>query len=79
MPDINLLEAELRELNMDDYTHRIRGQRPEARNNQITYTEIMIERESPDNISGPRLSRPRDDRGGFLRGRHNVRILHDDR
>eukprot|EP00972_Heterocapsa_arctica_P051287 7542501-Heterocapsa_arctica.AAC.1 len=31
---------------MDDYTHKIRGQHPEARNNQIADTEIMIERET---------------------------------
>eukprot|EP00972_Heterocapsa_arctica_P095935 14155756-Heterocapsa_arctica.AAC.1 len=46
MPDIiNFVEAELRELNMDDYMHKIRGQHPEARNNQIADTEIMTERE----------------------------------
>eukprot|EP00972_Heterocapsa_arctica_P094936 13999379-Heterocapsa_arctica.AAC.1 len=45
MPDIiNFPEAELRELNMYDYTHRIRGQHPEARNDQNADTEILIER-----------------------------------
>eukprot|EP00972_Heterocapsa_arctica_P080030 11794634-Heterocapsa_arctica.AAC.1 len=46
MPDIiNFLEAELRGLNMDDYMHRIRGQHPETRDDQIADTEIMTERE----------------------------------
>eukprot|EP00972_Heterocapsa_arctica_P006653 973583-Heterocapsa_arctica.AAC.1 len=45
MPDIiNFLEAELRELNMDNCTHRTRGQHPEARNDQAADTEIMTER-----------------------------------
>eukprot|EP00972_Heterocapsa_arctica_P071115 10506046-Heterocapsa_arctica.AAC.1 len=45
MPDIiNFLEAELRNLDMDDYTRRIRGQHPEARNEHIADTEIMIGR-----------------------------------
>eukprot|EP00972_Heterocapsa_arctica_P097000 14309898-Heterocapsa_arctica.AAC.1 len=36
-------------------------------------------RESPDNISGTRFSRPRDDRGHIFRGRHNVSMLRDGR
>eukprot|EP00972_Heterocapsa_arctica_P023279 3429903-Heterocapsa_arctica.AAC.1 len=45
MPDIiNFLEAELRDFNMGDYTHKLRGQHPEARNGQFADTEIMTER-----------------------------------
>eukprot|EP00972_Heterocapsa_arctica_P075130 11085895-Heterocapsa_arctica.AAC.1 len=44
MPDIvNFLEGELRELNVDDYTHRTRGQRPLARDDQDADTEIMMD------------------------------------
>eukprot|EP00972_Heterocapsa_arctica_P025781 3793223-Heterocapsa_arctica.AAC.1 len=51
MPDIiNFLEAELREPNMDDYTHKTRGQRPEARNDQAADAEIMTERERTPTI-----------------------------
>eukprot|EP00972_Heterocapsa_arctica_P061224 9026835-Heterocapsa_arctica.AAC.1 len=68
MPDIfNCLEAELRDFNMDDYTHKLRGQHPEARQSICGHRDHDRERNHIlDIASGYKSSGPRNDRGYFV-------------